>query len=87
MEVEWDEVKRQANTKKHGLDFDDARHLDWDNAIYIEDTRKTYPERQFWAFAKAGEGRLHMVTFCIRGTKVRVISFRKANSREVKRYG
>jgi len=87
MELDWDEAKRKINLQKHGLDFDDARHLDWDAATYIEDTRFVYPEPRFWAFAKTLSGRLHVVTFCIRGTKVRIISFRKANDREVKRYG
>lgn len=69
MELDWDEAKRKANQQKHGLDFDDARHLDWDVATYIEDTRFAYPERRYWAFAKDSGGRLHVVTFCIRGSE------------------
>lgn len=79
--------QRKTNVQKHGLDFDDARHLDWDNATYLEDARLAYPEPRFWTFAKDKAGRLHVVTFCIRGTKVRIISFRKANRREVNRHG
>jgi len=86
MELEWDETKRRSNLQKYGLDFDDVRRLDWDNAIVIEDTRFAYPEQRFWAFATRN-GRYHVVTFCWRGEKVRVINFRKANDREVKRYG
>ena len=86
MELEWDEAKNRANVRKHGLDFDDARKLDWDNATYLEDTRFAYPERRYWAFAM-WNGRLHMVAFCVRGTKVRIISFRKANRREIERHG
>lgn len=86
MELEWDEEKNRANRVKHGLDFDDARKLDWDNATYVEDTRFDYPERRYWAFAM-GNGRIHMVAFCLRGMKVRLISFRRANRKEVKRYG
>jgi uncharacterized DUF497 family protein len=81
-----DEEKNRANRAKHGLDFDDARKLDWDNATYLEDTRFAYPERRYWAYAM-GDGRLHMVAFCLRRTKVRIISFRKANRREVKNHG
>jgi uncharacterized DUF497 family protein len=86
MEVEWDEVKRRANLAKHGLDFADVGQLDWDNATYLEDGRHKYPEPRYWAFAMLGE-RLHMVAFCVRGAKFRIISFRKASRKEVKRYG
>jgi len=86
LELEWDEDKRRANLQKHGLDFADAKHLNWDNATYIEDTRFPYPEPRFWAFA-LWRRRLHLVAFCRRGAKVRIISFRKANGKEVRRYG
>lgn len=86
MELEWDESKRRANIDKHGLDFLDAKHLDWDDAAYIEDLRFPYPESRFCAFAM-WKARLYVVAFCIRGQKVRLISFRKANPKEVKRYG
>jgi len=84
--LEWDEEKRQANILKHGLDFEDAWLLDWDNAAVIPDNRFDYPEPRFWAFAEKG-GRYHVVAFCWRGSKLRIISFRKANDREVRRYG
>lgn len=86
MELEWDEAKRHENLAKHGLDFADVSELDWDNATVLEDARFPYPEPRFWAFAM-WRRRLHMVAFCLRGTKVRIISFRKANAKEVKRYG
>jgi hypothetical protein len=86
MELEWDEAKRRANIAKHGLDFADASSLDWDDAMVLQDERRPYPEPRFWAFAMLG-ARLHVVTFCTRGARIRIISFRKANSREVRRYG
>jgi uncharacterized protein len=86
LELELDEEKRRANIQKHGLDFADAKHLDWDNATFIEDTRFPYPEPRYWAFA-LWKHRLHLVAFCRRGAKVRIISFRKANRKEVERYG
>jgi len=86
MELEWDEKKNRANLQKHGLDFRDARHLDWDNASYVEDRRFAYPEPRYWAFATWNHS-LYMVAFCIRGTKGRIISFRKANRKEVRNHG
>jgi hypothetical protein len=50
LEVEWDETKRLANLRKHGVDFADVPFMDWDNATILEDTRFGYPERRFWAF-------------------------------------
>ncbi len=86
MELEWDEAKRQANIAKHRLDFADVPSLDWDRATVLEDTRKKYPEPRYWAFAKCGT-QLYMVAFCVRGGKVRIISFRRANRKEARRYG
>jgi uncharacterized DUF497 family protein len=86
MDLEWDDAERRANLEKHGLDFADAADLDWDRATVIEDARKAYPEPRYWAFAMRGL-RLHVVTFCRRDKNIRVISFRKANDRETRRYG
>jgi uncharacterized DUF497 family protein len=86
LELEWDEVKRRANLRKHGLDFADAARLDWDQAAVVADDRFPYPEPRFWAFV-FGQGRLYFVAFCRRGPKLRMISFRKANKKEVRRYG
>jgi len=84
--VEWDQAKRLANLAKHGLDFRDVPFMDWDRAVIVPDLRFDYPEPRFWAFAMLN-GRLHMAAFCRRGKKVRVISFRKANDKEIRLYG
>lgn len=86
MMTEWDEKKRLSNIEKHGLDFADVKKLDWDNASVLEDTRYDYPEPRWWAFAR-WNGRLYFVAICLRGEKVRIISFRRANDREEKKYG
>jgi uncharacterized DUF497 family protein len=85
-EVEWDEAKRRANLDKHGVDFADVPFMDWENATILEDTRFDYPEPRFWAFGMF-EGRLHLAAYCVRGTRIRIISFRKANAKEIRRYG
>jgi uncharacterized DUF497 family protein len=48
-------------------------------------TRKAYGERRFQVLGYIGE-RLHAMVFTPREGKVHVISLRKANSREVKKY-
>lgn len=40
MEFEWDEAKRQSNLRKHGLDFAEVDHFDWDDPVTYVDDRK-----------------------------------------------
>jgi uncharacterized DUF497 family protein len=49
MDFEWDEQKRKINIGKHGLDFADVAHMDWENATILPDDRFSYGERRFWA--------------------------------------
>jgi uncharacterized DUF497 family protein len=86
MELDWSEDKRRKNLAKHGLDFADVASIDWPTAIIVEDIRTNYGESRYWAYGFLN-GRLHLVAFTRRGNKIRIISFRKANRREVERYG
>ena len=86
MEYEWDEAKRQANIEKHLIDFSAALHFEWEDATIFEDTRKNYQERRFVAYGYIHQ-RLVAMVYTMRGDTVRIISLRKANQREVKRYG
>jgi uncharacterized DUF497 family protein len=83
---EWNETKRITNLSKHGVDFAAAESFAWDEAEVIPDTRKDYGEDRFLAFGPIGH-RLYCMTFSIRSENIRIISLRKANSKEVKRYG
>ena len=47
--------------------------------------RHPYPEPRYQALGYMGE-RLHMLVFTPQAEGIRVISFRKANQREVKHY-
>lgn len=86
MEIEFDPEKDSANRGKHGLHLADAAGIDWATAAIIPDGRQSYGDVRYRAYGWM-EGRLHMLAFTMRGDVVRAISFRKANSREVKRYG
>ncbi|WP_428559487.1 MAG: BrnT family toxin [Solidesulfovibrio sp. DCME] len=85
MEFEWDEAKRQANIAKHGIDFYDAKAALEGDPMMLEDDRMDYGERRCIA---AGEVKGHMliVVFTIRDGVFRIISARKANSRERRKY-
>ena len=84
-EYEWDEAKAATNVAKHGVPFTAAYEFDWNKAVIFPDTRRDYGEPRWLAYAPIRE-RLHAMVFTIRASRVRVISLRKANSREVARY-
>ena len=83
---EWDEAKRAANHAKHGLDFPAVELFDWGGAIVVPDLRRYYGEARYRAFGTL-VGLPCMVAFTRRGMVSRVISLRRANARERKRYG
>jgi hypothetical protein len=78
---EWDELKRQANIAKHGVDFSRAEDFDWGRATDTEDARRDYGETRRVALGFIG-ARLHVLTYSKREGICRVISLRKANARE-----
>jgi uncharacterized protein len=67
------------------LPFGLVADLDWGSALILEDTRFDYPEHRYRVLGLIAS-RLHAVVFTPVDGGIRVISFRKANSREVKRY-
>lgn len=81
MEFEWDEAKRTANLAKHGVDLEAARQLDWTRAVVRADVRFAYGEVRLRAIAPIGL-RLHVLIFTVERRAVRVISLRRANSKE-----
>jgi uncharacterized DUF497 family protein len=83
--VDFDPIKSAKNDRDRGLPFSKAAEFDWANAVFSEDSRHAYPERRFVASGFIGD-RLHIVCFTPITGGIRVISFRKANQREVKRH-
>ena len=86
MEFDWDPAKRARNIDERGIDFVDVVPGFADPARkVIRDDRKDYGETRFNMLAKV-EGRVFHVTYTERGNIVRIISARKANKREQRRY-
>ena len=83
MKFEWDEKKRQANLEKYGVDFVAASTL-WSNfMLIIEDTRMDYQESRYIGLGEVNR-RVMVVVFTERQPNtIRIISFRKANRREI----
>ena len=60
--------------------------IEWNTAVIVEDVRKDYGERRLRVFGCI-EKRLYVAVITCRDGAVHVISFRKANMREVKENG
>jgi hypothetical protein len=82
---EWDETKRVDNLAKHWIGFALAEGFEWDTALIVPDARRDYGEVRYSAFGLI-EDRLFNLVFTPRVGKVRVISLRRANRREVRHY-
>ena len=85
MRIEYDPVKNARNIALRGLSFELAGEFEWNSALIAEDRRKDYGEPRFIAVGLL-HGRLHVVVFSPRGQSVRIVSLRRANGREVRRY-
>lgn len=85
MRYEFDPSKDQSNLTKHGLSMSCAQDFEWDTAMVSEDTRKLYAETRFQATGYIGYS-LCVMIYCQHAGSIRVISLRKANRREEKRY-
>lgn len=83
MEYEWNEYKRAVNITQHGVDFKDIESFDWATCLSILDTR--FEEPRYAALGLIGK-RLYFVAYTIRVTNIRIISMRKANKREIRKY-
>jgi uncharacterized protein len=77
--------QEREESARAGISFELAAKFEWDSALVVEDLRKDYGERRFQALGLI-KNRLYMMVFTPRANKVHVISLRKANKREVKRY-
>jgi len=85
MQITFDTNKDKANIEKHGVSLADASGFEWDDAVTWEDERKDYNEARMCAIGYIGN-RLYYVVYVDRDEARRIISLRKANMREVKRY-
>ena len=83
---EWDEQKAERNQSKHSVNFPFAtRVFDDENRLTVLDYRYDYGETRYITLAKI-ENRVYVVAFTLRLSNIRLISARKANKKEVKRY-
>ena len=90
MLFDWDENKARINENKHGISFLEAMTAFNDpNAIIIDDDEHSDDEERFILLGMSSEVNLLMVCHCYRDEDdiIRLISARKANKRENRKYG
>jgi len=89
IKFEWNQAKSRANLKKHGISFEEAQSVFYDEFArqFFDDTHSEEEER-FIMLGVSYKLRVLVVCHCERaaGETVRVISARKATSRERKYY-
>ncbi|WP_367278244.1 BrnT family toxin [uncultured Alsobacter sp.] len=84
---EWDSEKANANFAKHGLDFSFAVQV-FDDAFRVTwDVSRPGDHEPRWKVAGRIGTSLHALVFTVRGDIVRVISARRTNRSEERRYG
>ncbi|MGK9164771.1 BrnT family toxin [Inquilinus limosus] len=86
MQIEFDPRKDAINVEKHGVSLARAVSLFANLSVDRLDLRRDYAEQRRIAYGYV-EGRLFVCVYTERSERRRIISLRKANSREVRRYG
>lgn len=85
MKINYDLLKDKANYAKHGVGLSAALCFEWSDALVWQDMRCDYGEPRYIAIGYIGL-RLYVIVFVDRADQRRIISLRKANSREVQLY-
>lgn len=86
MNFEWDEAKSEACYQQRGFDFAYAARAFFDPDRLIQaDTRHSYGEDRYQLVGRI-EQRVFVIVYTPRAQATRIISARKANQREIKRY-
>lgn len=86
---EWDENKNRINQKKHGISFEEAQTVFWDDsAILFDDPEHSEEEERFLMLGMSNAANVCIVCHCYREseTVIRIISARKATKKEEGRY-
>lgn len=87
---EWNQSKAKTNLQKHGISFEEAQSVFYDeNALLIPDPGHSEDEQRFVILGLSERLRLLIVCHCYRQNDevIRIISARKATRNETKSYG
>ena len=87
MNYEWDEVKRVTNLAKHGVDFEDAVGVFFDDYALTRHDPDSQDENRMVTLGMGISLRvLYVVWVERRGDTYRIISARKASPGEIRQY-
>jgi uncharacterized protein len=89
MKYEWNDAKNRINFKKHRIWFEEAQTV-WADQRSVEyfDPEHSVDESRYIRIGFSSRSRILLVVFCERleGAVIRIISARRATSKEVKQY-
>jgi uncharacterized DUF497 family protein len=89
LRFEWDDAKDRDNVRKHGVSFEEAQTVFFDeNAVRFFDPGHSQDEDRFIMLGMSFKFRVLVVCHCHRknNTVIRIISARKADKHETKDY-
>lgn len=89
IKFEWDAAKANSNKKKHGVSFEEAQSVFYDEfAVQFFEEESSELEDRFLMLGFSDEARLLIVCHCERnqGSTIRIISARKATKTEAHYY-
>lgn len=89
LRIEWDEAKNRSNKRKHGISFDEAQTVFYDDwAILVGDDDPDEPEERFLLLGMSAGLRTLVVCHCYREDDelIRIISARRADRQERRDY-
>lgn len=85
LRFEWDDKKNAGNVRKHGVSFEEARSVFFDdNAVEFYDSDHSGREDRFLLLGVSSKLRMLLVCHCVRaeGDVIRIVSARKATRSE-----
>jgi len=89
LRFEWDEAKKRENRRKHGVSFEEARTVFYDeDAVEFYDDDHSSHEERFLLLGLSSRLRVLMICHCLRegGDVIRIISARRATANERELY-
>ena len=87
---EWDDTKNRENQRKHGVSFEEAQSVFFDDeALEFPDPDHSSDEDRFLLLGRSYHLRILVICHCFRVSEsvIRLISARKATPKERQTYG
>ena len=87
LDFEWDEDKAERNLRKHGVSFQEATGVFGDSLSFTTpDLSHSSVEERYLDIGMSSDQRLLVVAYTERGSRIRIISCRRATRSERKVY-